>query len=122
VNQTLNHGLQALSDPTRLAILKSLAERPRAVSDLAEGFPVSRPAISQHLKVLKRAGLVTDQALGTRRVYCIDARGMEALKAHFDTLWSSVLERFHDAAEAPVATTPDKQERYGSDRKSRRRG
>ena len=101
MDQELNHVLQALSDPTRLAILKSLAERPRAVGELAQGFPVSRPAVSQHLKVLKSAGLVTDQTLGNRRVYGIDARGIEALKVHFDKLWSSVLEGFRQAAEAP---------------------
>ncbi len=99
MNAYLNHGLQALSDPTRLAILQNLAERPRAVSDLARGFPISRPAISQHLKVLKTAGLVTDHADGTQRVYQIDARGIAALKLHFDALWNSVMAGFKQLAE-----------------------
>ncbi len=105
MNAYLNHALQALSDPTRLAILQNLSERPRAVSDLARGFPISRPAISQHLKVLKTAGLVTDHADGTQRVYQIDARGIAALKLHFDELWSSVLAGFKQLAEdsAPQA-------------------
>ena len=119
MNAYLNHALQALGDPTRLAILQNLAERPRAVSDLARGFPISRPAISQHLKVLKTAGLVTDHADGTQRVYQIDARGIEALKLHFDALWSSVLAGFKTSAEEsapdgkaaprkPVRRTPAK--------------
>jgi DNA-binding transcriptional ArsR family regulator len=105
MNVYLNHALQALSDPTRLAILQNLAERPRAVSDLARGFPVSRPAISQHLKVLKTAGLVTDHADGTQRVYQIDEKGIAALKLHFDQLWSSVLAGFKQSAEASAANS-----------------
>jgi DNA-binding transcriptional ArsR family regulator len=103
MNAYLNHALQALSDPTRLVILQNLAERPRAVSDLARGFPISRPAISQHLKVLKTAGLVTDHADGTQRVYQIDPRGIAALKLHFDQLWSSVLAGFKESAEQSAA-------------------
>jgi DNA-binding transcriptional ArsR family regulator len=100
VNAYLNTGLHALGDPTRLAILKSLAERPLAVVDLARGFAISRPAISQHLRVLKDAGLVSDRRAGTQRIYQIDAAGIAALKKHFDALWSSVLDNFRMAAEA----------------------
>lgn len=103
MNAYLNHALHALGDPTRLVILQNLAERPRAVSDLARGFPISRPAISQHLKVLKTAGLVTDHADGTQRVYQIDPRGIAALKLHFDQLWSSVLTGFKESAEQSAA-------------------
>ena len=106
MNAYLNTGLHALGDPTRLAILQSLAERPLAVVDIARGFPVSRPAISQHLRVLKDAGLVSDRHAGTQRIYQIDAAGIAALKAHFDALWSSVLDSFKSAAEsAPVLSS-----------------
>jgi len=91
VNAPLQTGLNAISDPTRLAILHSIADHPFPVVDLARDFSVSRPAISQHLRVLKDAGLVNDRRQGTRRVYYIDPAGMEALKAHFDSLWRTVL-------------------------------
>jgi DNA-binding transcriptional ArsR family regulator len=109
VNTNLSNGLHALGDPTRVAILQSLAERPQPVVELARGFPVSRPAISQHLRILKDAGLVRNRHVGTQRIYQIDAAGVAALKAHFEALWSSVLESFKTAAEAddkPVAATP----------------
>jgi DNA-binding transcriptional ArsR family regulator len=100
MNTYLNTGLHALADPTRLAILQSLAERPLAVVELARGFPISRPAISQHLRVLKDAGLVSDRHAGTQRIYNIDPAGVAALKAHFDVLWSRVLDSFKTVAEA----------------------
>ena len=106
VNAYLNSGLHALSDPTRLGILKSLAERPLAVVELARGFPISRPAISQHLRILKDAGLVSDRHAGTQRIYQIDADGVAALKVHFDALWSSVLDSFKSAAEASTQAVP----------------
>src|SRR5580704_4342381 len=105
VNAYLNAGLQALGDPTRLAILKSLADRPLAVVDLARGFSISRPAISQHLRILKDAGLVSDRRAGTQRIYQIDSAGVAALKAHFDALWSSVLDSFKTVAEANSQST-----------------
>src|SRR6202012_4695362 len=74
------NALSALGDPTRRAVFERLRQGPRTVSALAEGLPVSRPAISQHLKVLKEAGLVADQADGTRRLYRIDGRGLAALR------------------------------------------
>jgi DNA-binding transcriptional ArsR family regulator len=121
MNQALNHGLRALSDPTRLAILRSLAEAPHAVSDLAERFPVSRPAISQHLKVLKSAGLVSDRPLGTKRVYQIDARGIDVLKTHLDALWSAVLEGFANATGAPDTPPLREAKSDGSSKSARRR-
>lgn len=88
----------ALSDPTRRQVFERLADGPRAVGDLAQGLPVSRPAVSQHLKVLKEAGLVTDRAEGTRRVYQIDPQGLGQIRAWFDRFWDDALTAF--AAEA----------------------
>jgi DNA-binding transcriptional ArsR family regulator len=88
----------ALSDPTRRQVFERLAGGPRAVGELAEGLPVSRPAVSQHLRVLKEAGLVTDRADGTRRVYQIDPQGLGQVRAWFDRFWDTALDAF--AAEA----------------------
>ena len=84
----------ALSDGTRRAIFKRLAAGPMAVGELAQGLPVSRPAVSQHLKVLKCAGLVADRAVGTRRVYQVKPEGIEALRAELDLFWGKALEAF----------------------------
>ncbi len=92
-------GLAALGDPTRRAIFERLAGRPRAVGELAADLPVSRPAVSQHLKVLKDAGLVIDRAAGTRRIYQLDPTGIEALRAYLDQFWSRSLAAFKAAAE-----------------------
>ncbi len=92
-------GLAALGDPTRRAIFERLAERPRAVGELARELPVSRPAVSQHLKVLKQAGLVVDTAVGTRRVYRLDPDGLGVLRAYLDRFWNRALPAFKDAAE-----------------------
>ena len=81
----------ALGDPTRRAIVECLAERPRAVGELAAELPVSRPAVSQHLKVLKDAGLVTERAAGTRRIYRLNPAGVAALRDQLDTFWSRAL-------------------------------
>jgi DNA-binding transcriptional ArsR family regulator len=93
------NGLTALGDPTRRAIFERLAERPAAVGELAAELPVSRPAVSQHLRVLKDAGLVTDRAEGTRRVYSIAPDGVAGLRAYFDTFWARSLAAFARAAE-----------------------
>ncbi|WP_412101469.1 ArsR/SmtB family transcription factor [Micromonospora ureilytica] len=95
-------GWDALGDPTRRAIIACLAERPRAVGELAEVLPISRPAVSQHLKVLKDAGLVTDRATGTRRVYRLNPAGVAALRDQLDTYWNRALTGFQDAAERPT--------------------
>jgi DNA-binding transcriptional ArsR family regulator len=81
----------ALGDPTRLAIMEQLADRPRAVVELAKEFPVSRPAVSQHLRVLKNAGLVIDEPAGNRRIYRVDTEGLAALRAHIDRFWDKAL-------------------------------
>ena len=89
----------ALGDPTRRAIVASLAEGPRAVGELAAELPVSRPAVSQHLKVLKEAGLVVDRAAGNRRIYEVDPSGVHAMRAYLDHFWNRALASFKAAAE-----------------------
>jgi DNA-binding transcriptional ArsR family regulator len=91
----------ALGDPTRRAIFENLAERPRAVGELARELPVSRPAVSQHLKVLKGAGLVIDRPVGTRRIYAVDPSGVGALRAYLDEFWSETLIAYKAAVEQP---------------------
>jgi DNA-binding transcriptional ArsR family regulator len=96
-----NHagGLAALADPTRRAIFERLAERPSAVGELARELPVSRPAVSQHLRVLKDAGLVADRPAGNRRIYGVDPEGVAALRDYLDRFWSQSLVAFKAAAE-----------------------
>ncbi|HEU4613072.1 MAG TPA: metalloregulator ArsR/SmtB family transcription factor [Kofleriaceae bacterium] len=89
----------ALGDPTRRAILKRLRSGARAVGDIADGMDVSRPAVSQHLKILKAARLVTDRAEGTRRLYAVDPRGVEAIRDWLDGVWDEALMAFKAAAE-----------------------
>jgi DNA-binding transcriptional ArsR family regulator len=89
----------ALGDPTRREIFELLAERPKAVGELAAGLPVSRPAVSQHLRVLKGAGLVTDRPVGNRRIYQVDPAGISALRAYLDGFWNRALASFKVAAE-----------------------
>jgi DNA-binding transcriptional ArsR family regulator len=91
--------LQALGDPTRREIFERLTAGPVAVGELARDLPVSRPAVSQHLKVLKDAGLVFDRPSGTRRVYQVDPAAVAALREYFDSFWSHALESFRAAAE-----------------------
>ena len=83
----------ALGDPTRKLVFERLRNGPATVTALAEGLPVSRPAVSQHLKILKAAGLVADQADGTRRVYRIDWAGLNAMRAYLESFWQAELER-----------------------------
>jgi len=89
----------ALGDPTRRAIFERLAERPSAVGELARELPVSRPAVSQHLKVLKDAGLVLDRPEGARRIYQLDPDGIGALRAYLDQFWSKALAAYKTAVE-----------------------
>src|SRR4051795_3333812 len=91
--------MRALGDPTRRAIFERLADGPLPVGEIARGLPVSRPAVSQHLRVLKAAGLVVDQADGTRRLYRIDPDGVAALRAYLDRFWTQALAAFKTAAE-----------------------
>lgn len=99
----------ALADPTRRQVFERLGRGPLAVGEVAQGLPVSRPAVSQHLKVLKEAGLVTDRADGTRRVYQIDPQGLGQLRAWLNQFWDVALQAFADEAE--------RQEREGEDGK-----
>jgi DNA-binding transcriptional ArsR family regulator len=91
--------MTALGDPTRRAIFERLADRPRAVGELAGGLPVSRPAVSQHLKVLKDAGLVFDRRVGNRRIYQLDPDGVGALRAQLDRFWNRALAAYKAAVE-----------------------
>ncbi|MDB4874525.1 MAG: transcriptional regulator [Gemmatimonadetes bacterium] len=90
----------ALGDPTRQVIFERLARRPMPVGKLAAGLGVTRPAVSQHLKVLKHAGLVTARQEGTRRVYQIDPRGVEAMRTYLDRFWDRALAALKTAAES----------------------
>ena len=92
-------GLNALGDPTRRAIFERLAERPRAVGELARELPVSRPAVSQHLKVLKAAQLVVDRPAGARRIYQLDPDGLERLRTYLDHFWDQALAGYRSAVE-----------------------
>ncbi len=102
-NQT--NGLTALGDPTRRAIFECLADRPRAVGELASELPVSRPAVSQHLKVLKDARLVTDERAGTRRIYQVDPDGLRAMRGYLDHFWDQALAGFKTAVEQQTKET-----------------
>ncbi len=93
--------LTALGDPTRRAIFERLAGGPTAVVAIAGDLPVSRPAVSQHLKVLKQAGLVRVQTAGNRHLYSVDRRGLEELRAYFESFWTRSLGAFKEAAEHP---------------------
>jgi DNA-binding transcriptional ArsR family regulator len=95
--------LDALGDPTRRAILDRLLSGALPVGKLAEGFPISRPAISQHLRVLKQANLVVDRSLGTRRLYQLNPEGFESLREYFDEFWAQALIQFKKKVEEPPA-------------------
>lgn len=95
--------LDALGDPTRRLVLKRLRHRTRSVREIAEGMDVSRPAVSQHLKVLKAAGLVVVHAEGTRRLYAIDTRGIDTVRSWLDGFWDQALVAFTAAAERDAA-------------------
>lgn len=92
--------MEALADPSRRAIIDLLCERPTSVTVLADALPVSRPAVSQHLKVLKDLGLVTDRAEGTRRIYSVQPAALDAIRAYFDDFWQRSLMAFRLATEA----------------------
>jgi DNA-binding transcriptional ArsR family regulator len=100
---TADRVLDALGDPTRRSIFLRLRAGEHSVGELAEGMAVSRPAVSQHLKVLKEAQLVVDRADGTRRLYAVDRRGLEAVRRWLDGFWDQALEAFKEAAEREAA-------------------
>ena len=91
----------ALHDTTRRTVLERLRDGPKSVGEIANDLPVSRPAVSQHLKVLKEVGLVFDRPAGTRRVYHVDPQAVAALREYFDAFWGQALKSFRTAAEAP---------------------
>ena len=96
---TYGQALNALADPTRRAVFEKLRCGGRSVAELAQGMPVSRPAVSQHLKALKQAGLVRDEPRGTARIYRIHAEGLRVLRDWLDGFWDDALARFKDHAE-----------------------
>jgi DNA-binding transcriptional ArsR family regulator len=98
--ETYEEAMNALGDPTRRAIFEQLATGPRPVGELAKNLPVSRPAVSQHLRVLKSAGLVSERPEGTRRVYSVDPNGVAAVRAYFEGFWDALLADFKAEAEA----------------------
>ena len=100
MNTNASAGFAALGDPTRRAVFERVARRPLSVGRLAQGLSVTRPAVSQHLRVLERAGLVTHSREGTRRVYRMDPRGVEAMRNYLDRFWDRALAAFKAAAEA----------------------
>jgi DNA-binding transcriptional ArsR family regulator len=102
-----NHAFAALADPTRRRVMERLAQGPRAVGEIAEGLPVSRPAVSQHLKVLKDAGLVRDHAEGARRIYAIDPAGLGPMRAWLDQFWDQALAAFAAEFDPPPKPAKD---------------
>lgn len=99
-------GWDVLGDPTRRTIVLQLAQRPQAVVDLASTLPISRPAVSQHLKVLKDAGLVAEHAEGTRRIYHLNEAGLSALRDQLDTFWNRALSNYQDVIEDSTKENP----------------
>jgi DNA-binding transcriptional ArsR family regulator len=95
----VHRAFDALGDPTRRAVFERVAERAAPVGAVARGLPVSRPAVSQHLKVLKEAGLVSETAEGTRRIYRVDPRGIGAMRAWLDQRWTAALAAFAEHAD-----------------------
>jgi DNA-binding transcriptional ArsR family regulator len=122
VETYLQAGLEALGDATRLAIFQKLAAGPLAVNELARKMPVSRPAVSQHLKVLKDAGLVMDSREGTRRLYQLNPEGVARLRAHFDQMWTRAMSAFRKAAEMPEEEKKHEKRRGRGSRQKERSG
>jgi len=106
VTTNVQDRIGALGDPTRRVIFELVAARPRPVGEIAAQLPVTRPAVSQHLKVLKEAGLVVDRAVGTRRIYQVDPDGVAELRAYFDRFWNQALAAFKRAAEESSEEEP----------------
>jgi DNA-binding transcriptional ArsR family regulator len=116
VDAYIQNGLAALGDPTRLAIFEMLGDHPQAVNQLAAGLPVSRPAVSQHLRVLKDARLVRDRREGARRIYELNPEGLALLRDHFAKLWDQALSAFKKFAEEEYKKEKEHDSRNGSRR------
>jgi DNA-binding transcriptional ArsR family regulator len=104
---TYADAIAALADPTRRTIFERLRQGPKPVVEIARGLPVSRPAVSQHLRVLKEAGLVRERREGTRRYYSVNGDGLADLREYFDEFWQEALEAFKAAAESTPKGDPD---------------
>ncbi len=113
--------LEALGDPTRRAVFERLLQGPLAVVDISRTLPVSRPAVSQHLRVLKEVGLVADRAEGTRRLYAIDRAGLAAIREYFDRFWDTALDAFRRAAEESHAAEQTQRSHSKSNRKEKKK-
>ena len=111
--------LAALADPTRLAVFERLAKSPAAVHQIADEFTVSRPAISQHLRVLKDARLVLDEAVGNQRIYRVNPSGIEEIRSYFDRFWGDALSSFKAFIENNPSKNP--KDRNATDRRTPRR-
>ena len=127
VDAYLQAGLDALADATRMAIFQKSADGPIAVNQIARLLPVTRPAVSQHLRVLKDAGLVSDSRDGTRRLYQLNPEGVARLRAHFDQMWTQALSAFQERAEngrdgKPAARKVVKQKKSSGEKHEKQRG
>ena len=100
---TYGYAIAALADPTRRAVFESLRDGPKPVVEIARGLPVSRPAVSQHLRVLREAGLVQERRKGTRHFYSVDGDGLAEVREYFEEFWQEALDAFKSAAEAEAA-------------------
>lgn len=115
-----SRALEALGDPTRRLVFERLRRRPRSVQEIANGMSVSRPAVSQHLKALRTAGLVVAHAEGTRRLYAVDAAGLRAVREWLDSFWDQALAAFVVAAEREATIERSRDERKKRSRRRRR--
>jgi DNA-binding transcriptional ArsR family regulator len=107
VTANYKHSFVALADPTRLAVFERLAKGPAAVHQIAQGIPVSRPAVSQHLRVLQDANLVFGRQIGNRRIYQLNPAGIESIRAYFERFWDDALESFKSFAENQRPKNPN---------------
>ncbi len=110
MNQQAIEAFEALSDANRLSIIELLRDKERSVREIADELPISRPAVSRHLRLLKGAGLVTDEAVGTRRLYRLKDEGIEAVRAYLDEVWGEALARFRLVAENTAPVNEDEQQ------------
>jgi DNA-binding transcriptional ArsR family regulator len=119
VTANYKHSFVALADPTRLAVFERLAKGPAAVHQIAQGLPVSRPAVSQHLRVLQDANLVFGRQIGNRRIYQLDPAGIERIRAYFERFWDDALESFKSFAENQPPKNPNPSNAKNASKSSR---